>query len=78
MYLDLNDDDDLQQLIEDILDPEEGALLQIVYLKQKNGTLIPFVGPMLTKSDFEAVEGLGLGESFQVMFDDAPENAYLQ
>lgn len=78
MYLDFNDDDDLQQLIEEILDPEEGTLLQIVYLKQKNGTLIPFVGPMLTKTDFEAVEGLGLGEAFQVMFDDVPEQSYLQ
>jgi hypothetical protein len=64
---------DADEFLEDILpllDPDEGDLLQVVYLRLGNGELLPFIGLPLSHEQFASIDGLGLGDQVQIGFED--------
>lgn len=62
--------EEFSSLIQPVLEPEDGDLLQVIYLRLANGTLLPFLGPLLDKEEFEKIDGLGLGDVVEVRLED--------
>jgi hypothetical protein len=48
------------------LDPDEGELLRIVYLRKKNGVMLAFVGALIDETEFEQVDGMVMGEVIEI------------
>jgi hypothetical protein len=58
------------------LAPEEGTLLQVVYLKKKNGTLLSFVGAAFDPNEFEEIVSIAPGELIEIHYAE-PSEAHL-
>jgi len=62
--------DELVETLKPILDPNEGDVLQVVYLRLGDGQMTPFVGLPMSREAFKGVDGLGLGDLIEVRYDD--------
>lgn len=65
---------EFSKMIEPILDPEDGDLLQVIYLRLADGTLLPFLGPVIAREEFEGIDGLGLGDLVEVRHGEGHES----
>lgn len=74
--------DDFDQMIRPLLQPEDGDVLQVLYLRLSNGAILPFIGAPMAEEDWEKIEGIGRGEFVQIEgaddfdfdFDEPPRN----
>jgi hypothetical protein len=48
------------------LDPDEGELLRIVYLRKKNGVMLAFIGALIDETEFEQIDGMVMGEVIEI------------
>jgi hypothetical protein len=55
----------------EVLGADEGTLLQMLYVKKKNGALLGFVGPKLLQGEFEQIESIAPGEVIEVLYDSS-------
>lgn len=67
-------DDYLDDLLSPILDPEDGQLIQVLYLQQEDGTIQAFVGAPMTIEQLRQVKALALGEVVAVELCDGSED----
>lgn len=58
--------DDFDQMIRPLLAPEDGDVLQVVYLKLASGAVVPLIGAPMSEEEWESVEGIGRGEFVQI------------
>lgn len=59
-------DEDFDQMIRPLLEPEDGDVLQVLYLKLANGMLVPFIGAPMAEKEWENIDSIGRGEYIQV------------
>lgn len=68
--------EDFDQMIRPLLAPEDGDVLQVLYLRLSTGAVVPFIGAPMAEDDWEKIDAIGRGEFVQIegVYEDDPED----
>jgi hypothetical protein len=66
----------LDDILAAILEPEDGQLIQVLYVQQADGVVRAFVGAPMSEKDLHQVQGIALGEIVAVELSDGSDDEF--